>query len=246
MRQAFNYAVNKEAIVHDITKMGSLPATGALPPGMPGHDPDLRGYDYDPAKAKHLLAEAGYPNGTGFPVAQLWTSSKAESTRAELAAYQGYLAALGVQVDIRFEHDWPTFLKMLEQGQLTMFRLSWSSRIPDSDDALWHLLHSKSHTVSNYMSYQNPRVDELLAQARKELDFTQRIALYREVEHIVMDDAPWIPQHYHVFERLYQPYVKGVEVSLLGDWAVPMKKIWLTKNLAESSTGTTQDALPRQ
>jgi peptide/nickel transport system substrate-binding protein len=246
VRQAFNYAVNKEAIVHDITRMGSLPATGALPPGMPGHDPDLRGYDYDPAKAKRLLAEAGYPNGTGFPVVQLWTASKAESAKAELAAYQGYLAALGVKVDIRFEHDWPTFLKMLEQGQLSMFRLSWSSRIPDPDDSLWHLLHSKSQRVSNYMFYQNPRVDALLAQARKEFDFTQRIALYREVEHIVMDDAPWILQHNHVFEHLYQPYVQGVEVSLLGDWAVPLKKIWFTKSLAEDSTGATQDAQPRQ
>jgi oligopeptide transport system substrate-binding protein len=246
VRQAFNYAVNKEAIVRDITKMGSLPATGALPPGMPGHDPDLRGYDYDPAKAKRLLAEAGYPNGTGFPVVQLWTASKAESTKAELAAYQGYLAALGVQVDIRFEHDWPTFLKMLEQGQPSMFRLSWSARIPDSDDALWHLLHSKSQRVSNFMFYQNLRVDALLAQARKELDFTQRIALYREVEHIVMDDAPWIPQHYHVFERLYQSYVKGVEVSLLGDWAVQMKKIWFTGNLTKGSTGAGQNAQPRQ
>jgi hypothetical protein len=49
-----------------------------------------------------------------------------------------------------------------------------------------------------------------------------------------------------VFERLYQPYVKGVEVSLLGDWAVPMKKIWFAKNLAEGSTGATQNAPPRQ
>jgi peptide/nickel transport system substrate-binding protein/oligopeptide transport system substrate-binding protein len=115
VRQAFNYAVNKEAIVRNITRMGSLPATGALPPGMPGHDPNLQEYDYNPAKAKRLLAEAGYPNGTGFPVVQLWTASKAESTKAELAAYQEYLAELGVKVDIRFEHDWPTFLKMLEQ-----------------------------------------------------------------------------------------------------------------------------------
>jgi oligopeptide transport system substrate-binding protein len=149
-------------------------------------------------------------------------------------------------VDIRFEHDWPTFLKMLEQGQCPMFRLSWSARIPDPDDSLWHLLHSKSQMVSNYMFYRNPRVDVLLEQARQALDYAQRIALFREVERIVMDDAPWIPQHYHVFERLYQPYVKGVEVSLLGDWAVPMKKIWFTKNLAVGSTGATQDAQRRQ
>jgi oligopeptide transport system substrate-binding protein len=246
VRQAFNYAVNKEAIVRDITKMGSLPATGALPPGMPGHDPDLRGYDYNPAKAKQLLAEAGYPNGTGLPVVQLWTSSKAASAKEELAAYQKYLAEIGVQLELRFEHDWPTYLKMLEQGKLPMFRLSWSSRIPDPDDALWHLLHSKSQIVSNFMFYHNPHVDALLEQARQALDLTQRIALYREVEQLVMADAPWITQHYHVFQHLYQPYVKGMEVSLLGDWAVLMKKIWFEKNRAEDSARTTPDVQPRR
>ena len=75
VRQAFNYAVNKEAIVREITKRGSLPATGALPPGMPGYDPELQGYAYHPAKAKRLLAEAGYPDGAGFPVVQLWSGA---------------------------------------------------------------------------------------------------------------------------------------------------------------------------
>ena len=95
VRQAFNYAVNKEAIVREITRRGSLTATGALPPGMPGYDPDLQGYSYHPEKAKRLLAEAGYPDGAGFPVVQLWSVDKTESTKAELAAYQRYLAELG-------------------------------------------------------------------------------------------------------------------------------------------------------
>jgi peptide/nickel transport system substrate-binding protein/oligopeptide transport system substrate-binding protein len=247
VRQAFNYAVNKEAIVRDITKMGSLPATGALPPGMPGHDSDLRGYDYNPAKARQLLAEAGYPNGAGLPVVQLWTSSKAESTKAELAAYQRYLAEVGVQVDIRFEHDWPTFLKLLEQGRCPMFRISWSTRIPDPDDSLWPLLHSKNHRVTNHMFYHNPRVDALLEQARQVFNLTQRIALYREVERIVMDDAPWITQHYSTLsQHVYQPYVRGMEVSLLGEWAVLMKKLWFEKHHPRGSPRATPDVQPRQ
>ena len=73
VRQAFNYAVNKEAIVREITRMGSLPATGALPPGMLGYDPDsARGTPIIPPRPR-LLAEAGYPDGTGFPVVQLWS-----------------------------------------------------------------------------------------------------------------------------------------------------------------------------
>ncbi len=237
VRQAFNYAVNREAIVREITKMGSIPATGALPPGMPGHDHDLQGYYYNPVKAKRLLAEAGYPNGVGFPVVQLWTLFRAESTKDELVAYQEYLADLGVQVEVHVESDWPRYREMLTEGKLPMFRLSWSATIPDPDDFLSRLLHSRSQ--NNRMFYRHARVDQLLDQAETELDEGQRIELYREVERIVMDDAPWITQHYHVFERLFQPYVRGVEVSLLGDWAIPLKKIWFKKSDVAGSMGIT-------
>jgi peptide/nickel transport system substrate-binding protein/oligopeptide transport system substrate-binding protein len=231
VRQAFNYAVNKEAIVREITQRGSLPATGALPPGMPGHDPDLQGYDYQPEKAKRLLAEAGYPDGVGFPVVQLWSNETAESTKAELAAYQRYLAEVGVQVEIRFAPDWPAYTAMLEQGTLSMFRLVWTADIPDPDNMLSPLLHSTSAT--NRTFYRHPLVDQLLEQAREKLPYAQRTALYREVERLVLEDAPWIPQHYSVFEYLYQPYVQGVEVSLLGKRVIPLKKIWLKQRLAE-------------
>jgi peptide/nickel transport system substrate-binding protein/oligopeptide transport system substrate-binding protein len=230
VRRAFKYAVNKERIVREITRMGSVPADAVLPPGMPGHDPDLKRYYYDPDKAKQLMAEAGYPNGAGFPVVRLWTVSKAASTRAELAAYQDYLAKIGVKVEIHYEADWPTYVRLLDQGKLPMFRVSWSATIPDPDDFLSRQLHSGG--PNNWSFYRNPQVDQLLEQARKEFDYPRRIALYREVERIVMDDAPWVTQHNHVFERLYQPYVNGVQVSFLGDWAVPMKRVWLQKGQA--------------
>ena len=240
VRQAFNYAVNKVAIVHEITKMGSLPATGALPPGMPGHDPDLQGYAYDPMKAKQLLAEAGYPNGAGFPVVQLWTVSKAESTRAELAAYQRDLAELGVTVEIRFVDQWPRYAEMLQRGELSMFRYAWYADVPDPDNMLFPLLHASSPL--NYLFYRNPQVDRLLEQARGEGEYGRRIALYRDVERMVMDDAPWITQHNHVFEYLYQPYVHGIELSLLGDRWIPMKRVWLEDSRSGRSAEATSHA----
>jgi oligopeptide transport system substrate-binding protein len=247
VRQAFNYAVDKEAIVREISRMGNLPATGALPPGLLGYDPYLFGlpphekvYSFDPAKAKQLLTEAGYPDGAGFPVVQLWSADSAESTKAELAAYQRYLAELGVQVEICFAPDWPTYKKMLKQEQLPMFRLVWYADIPDPDNMLSPLLHSSSPT--NHMFYRNPVVDQLLEQARGELDGAQRVALYREVERLVMDDAPWITQHYSVLHSLYQPYVQGVEVNPLGRRTTPLKKVWFKNSPAEGSTrATTHD-----
>jgi oligopeptide transport system substrate-binding protein len=235
VRQAFNYAVNKEAIVREITKRGALTATEALPPGMPGYDPDLQGYYYHPEKAKRLLAEAGYPDGAGFPVVQFWSVHQAETTKAELVAYQQYLAELGVKVEIHYAPDWPAYKAMLQQGKFPMFRLVRYADIPDADNFLAPMLHSASPT--NYTFYRNPLVDRLLEEARRDADDAQRIALYREVERLVMDDAPWIAQNYYVFEYLYQPYVQGMEVSLLGHRAIPLKKIWFRKNLTEGSMG---------
>jgi ABC-type transport system substrate-binding protein len=80
-------------------------------------------------------------------------------------------------------------------------------------------------------------VDRLLEQARQELDYTQRITLYREVERIVHDDTPWILQHQSVLNHLYQPYVQGVEINYLGKREIPLKKVWFQKNLVEAPTG---------
>jgi ABC-type transport system substrate-binding protein len=114
--------------------------------------------------------------------------------------------------------------------------------IPDPDNFLAPMLHSASPT--NYTFYRNPLVDRLLEQARGEVDEAQRLALYREVERIVMDDVPWIAQNYHVFEYLYQPYVQGVEVSLLGNRAIPLKKIWFKKSFADGLPGDMTHAQP--
>jgi oligopeptide transport system substrate-binding protein len=241
VRQAFNYAVDKEAIVREITQMGSLPANGVLPPGMPGYDPDLQGYPYDPAKAKQLLAIAGYPEGKGFPIVQLWTVSKAESTKAELAAYQKYLADLGIKLDIRFVDEWTRYTAMLGRGELQMFRYAWYADFPDPDSFFFPLLHSAGQP--NNLLYRNPRLDQLLEKAREETDYAERVKLYREAERIIMEDAPWITQHNHIFEYLYQPYVHGVEVSLLGDRWIPMNKIWL-KHTTEPIKGTPANDKP--
>jgi oligopeptide transport system substrate-binding protein len=220
VRQAFNYAVNKEAIVWGSTQRGqrrypsaSLTATGALPPGMLRYDPPLQEYAYDPAKAKRLLADTGYPDGAGFPVVQPWSAVKSETAKAELAAYQRDLAAVGVQVDVHYAPDWPTYTAMLEQGQLPMFRLAWQADIPDPDNVLSPLLHTTGS--SNYMRYRNLRVDQLLEQARQAFS-----------------------------EYLYQPYVQGVEVSLLDDRAIPLKKIWLKQRPAASSTAAMTGVQP--
>jgi hypothetical protein len=84
----------------------------------------------------------------------------------------------------------------------------------------------------------------LLEEARKEVDDIQRLALYREVERIASADAPWIPQHYSVLDYLFQPYVQGMEISLLGRRAMPLKKVWFTKDVIDGLSGAAVDVQP--
>ncbi len=227
VRQAFTYALNKATIVQDIRQGNSIVAGGILPPGMPGHNPKLTGYPYDIQRAKTLLAEAGYPAGQGLPVIDLWYNSKEETTRKELDAYRSSLAVLGVKLEVYEEPSWPTFKALLDQGKALMFRLGWHSDIPDPDNFFFPLLSTQSKT--NRTFYSNPHMDLLLEQARRETNYLRRIEFYREIESLALQDAPWINQHHQTFERLYQPYVQGIEITALGAPYVPMKKLWLQR-----------------
>src|SRR5262252_8134332 len=228
VRQAFNYAINKKAIVQEIRQgVCSVPANGILPPGMPGYDPDLVSYYYNPRRAKQLLAEAGYPGGQGIPVLDLWFSSKEDTARKELEAYQEDLAELGITVEIHQAADWPTLQTILEERKPAMFRLAWYSDIPDPDNFFYPLLFSQSKL--NCTFYRNPQVDQLLEEARHNTNYQQRMWIYREIEQLVLDDAPWISQHHKKFEYLYQPYVQGIKANALGAHYIAMKKLWLER-----------------
>lgn len=225
VRQAISYAVNTEAIVRDITKRGSIPAKGILPPGIAGFDPHFEGYRYDPQKAAKLLEEAGYPQGRGIGPIEIWTVSKSESVQRELREYQRYLAEIGITLVPKVASNWKEFIKFINEKKAPMYYAAWYADYPDPDNFLYVLCHSDSKT--NRMGYHNPKVDELLDQARRETDYMKRVDLYREVQKMVMVDAPLINQHVNGFNFLFQPWVKGVEVSYLGAAYVPFKKVWI-------------------
>jgi peptide/nickel transport system substrate-binding protein/oligopeptide transport system substrate-binding protein len=227
VRQALNYALDKVKMNQEIHQNRFVIATGILPPGMPGHNPELLGYSYNPEKAKQLLAEAGYPEGKGLPELELWTSAKTGFVKQEHEAIQKDLAAIGVTIHLKYAPDWATFLDMLTQGKAPMYRYAWYADFPDPDNFLYVLLYSNS--ANNYARYKNPQVDALLIQARAEIDYLERIKLYREAEKIAIEDAPWINLVYSTYEHLFQPSVRGIEVNALGETSISMKKIWLDK-----------------
>jgi peptide/nickel transport system substrate-binding protein len=227
VRQAFNYAIDKIRLNQEVYGGLYVVARGILPPGMPGYSPEVQGYNYDPARAKTLLAEAGYTGGKNLTPMTLSTAMKLVEVREETQIIQHDLAVLGVQVDVQESDDWPTFRGALEQGDVQLFRYSWYADYPDPDNFLYPLFHSAGQR--NYYRYHNPAVDKLLDDARGETDDLRRVKLYREAERLILQDAPAVMLLHYTYESVFQPYVEGVVVSALSDPYVSLHKVWLTQ-----------------
>ncbi len=138
-----------------------------------------------------------------------------------------YWAAIGVPATIEYLTDWPTFARLLEETRLPVFLHGWYADVPDPDNFLFKLFYSRN--PRNFFGYANPVVDDLLTQARAESDVIRRIALYRKAEELIVADVPVIPILHHTYERLFQPYVRSVEVNGLGDPYIRLRKIWLDR-----------------
>ena len=206
IRQALSLAVDTEKIVRQITRRGSVPAKGILPPGIAGFDPEYDGHGYNPVRARKLLAEAGYPEGRGIPSLEIWTVSKSKSVQQELVAYQKYLADIGIKIVPKVADNWKHFITLINKQKVPLYYAAWYADYPDPDNFLYVLCHSKSRT--NRMGYQNTEIDHKLEMARQEVNYIKRINTYREVQRQVMKDAPLIAQHVNSFNYLFQPWVK--------------------------------------
>jgi peptide/nickel transport system substrate-binding protein/oligopeptide transport system substrate-binding protein len=225
VRQAINYAINRDTINSTIRKNRFVQARGILPPGLPGYNPELAGYTYNPARARQLLAEAGYPEGKGLPPLELWSSVVSPTALAEHQAIKRDLQRIGIRVELHTTESWKQFTGLLGKRPRAMYRYAWYADFPDPDNFLFVLFHSQS--ANNFANYSNPEVDRLLEQAQREVDDLKRLQLYRQAEALITADAPTVNLVYYTFEHLFQPYVRGIELNALGERHIPMKKIWL-------------------
>ncbi len=228
VRQAIVHAIDREAIVQDVYAGQYVFARGILPPGTLGFNPRLAGYPYDPQKARELLAQAGYPGGRGLSPLAIWSSVKRDDIVREHEQIKKWLRAVGIEAEVHYLANWPTFSRMLDEGKLPIHLHAWYADVPDPDNFLTKLFHSRSSR--NFFGYANAVVDDLLASARTAGDPQRRVELYRRAEQLILEDAPIVPVFHHTYERLFQPYVRSVEVNGLGDPYIPFRKIWLERS----------------
>jgi peptide/nickel transport system substrate-binding protein len=213
VRQALNYAVNKDAIVKDVLKGTGSPSSGPVLPGTWGAEPGLKAYPYDPQRAKKLLAEAGYPNGFSTTMWVPESGSGMQSPVAMATVMQSNLKAVGVNVTLQ-TMEWGAYLAKLRSKEQELFALSWMAGSEDPDMVMYPLLHSSQWTPNgpNRALYKSERFDELLTQARHTTDQAKRALLYREAQRILIEDAPWVFVDHEVQIAATSKRVQGLKL----------------------------------
>ncbi|MBV7378080.1 ABC transporter substrate-binding protein [Maritimibacter dapengensis] len=195
VRQAANYAINKEALVNEVLEGTAEVAAGPTPPAFAwAYNDELDPYPYDPDKAKELLAEAG-AEGAELTFYVTEGGSGMLDPIPMGTAIQADLNAVGFDVKIE-TYEWNTFLGEVNpglEGKADMAEMAWMTNDPDTLPFLalrTEAFPDQGGFNSGY--YSNPEVDELLSKARVATDQDERAALYKEMQAIVQEDAPWV------------------------------------------------------
>jgi peptide/nickel transport system substrate-binding protein len=195
MRRAANYAINKEALVENVLSGTATVADSPIPPAFDwAYNEDLDPYPYDLARAKELIQESGY-DGEEIVFYVTEGGSGMLDPVAMGTAIQADLAAAGLNVSIE-TYEWNTFLGRVNpglEGKADMAEMAWMTNDPDTLPFL--TLRTEAFPESggfNSGYYSNPEVDRLLEQARQSTSQEERARLYKEVQEIVYEDAPWV------------------------------------------------------
>lgn len=205
VRQAISLAVDREAIISGVYEDYGIPAIGPLAPGIFGYTEDIDAVEYNMDEARALLEEAGMSDGFSTTI---WTNDNPQR-QAIAVLVQESLAELNITVEIEVM-EFGAYLDQTAAGEHDMFILGWSNPTGDADYGMYALFHSSQKgNPGNRSFYENPEVDELLDEGRREADPAAREAIYAEVAQLLTDDAP-------MAFLLHTEYLNGVADSVSG------------------------------
>jgi len=214
VRQAVNYSIDREKLIKYLRNSVGTPATsGFIPRGMPGFDSTrVKGYNYNPALAAKLLAEAGYPNGKGMPEVTLSTST----TYKDLIEFiQGELSNIGIRAKVDVSPS-ASLRDMMSKNEVNFFRGSWIADYPDGENYL-SVFYSKNRVPfgPNYTGYFNDEFDRLFEQSYFESDNKKRYELYYKMDNMVMEHSSVVPVLYDQAVVMLQNNISGYPINPL-------------------------------
>jgi oligopeptide transport system substrate-binding protein len=212
IRQAINYGFDRRKMMLYLrNSIGTAAESGFVPMGLPSFDSAaVKGYAYNPDKARQLLREAGFPDGQGLPSIQLLTVP----IYADLGSYiANELNRLGIRVQVEAMQK-SLLMDRAAKSQAPFFRGSWIADYPDAENYL-SVFYGQNPAPPNYTRYRNPAFDALYEKALLEKNDSLRYGLYRQMDRLVMDDAPVVPLWYDMVIHLVHNHVEGFRPNSL-------------------------------
>lgn len=210
LRKAVNYGFDREKMVTYLRNGMGIPAVnGFIPKGLPGFD-EIKGYDYNPKKARELIEQYKAESGNQNPKVSIGTNSQ----YLDVCEYiQRELEKLGVEIDINVMPP-STLRQMKSSGELDIFRASWVADYPDAENYL-SLFYSPNFTPNgpNYTHYKNVTFDSLYVKAQQISEIDERKVLYTQMDSIVMADAPIVPLYYDMAVRFVSKKISGLGIN---------------------------------
>jgi peptide/nickel transport system substrate-binding protein len=219
LRQAMNYAVNKDAIIQNVLFGAGKPATTFLPQ-MPGHDDNSPGYPYDLAKAKELVAQSAGKDG--FKGELIYTAG--DTTQAQVCQLVAAdLAQIGGQIAVTAVDGNTLLQKLFTTFDFDLCKAYYTTDIIDPDELASFAALGSGGAKAMGSNYSNPEVDKLIVQAQSETDTAKRQDLYNQIQKLHLDDAPFIFLYYPGGNTATQNYVKNFHILPTGNY-----RLWET------------------
>lgn len=210
VRQALVMAIDKERYAHVIRGGSETPALGGfIPPGTPGHSPEI-GLPYDPEAAAELLAEAGYGEGRGFPAVRAVTGPH----RSDAASFlrEQWREHLGIDVNWEIA-DRRVSLPLIRKGVVDMYIVGWIADYPDPANYL-----ARNHQVIRQLKWENAEFLALIDEAERTVEPAERMVRYREAERMMIERAAMTPLIYGQNKTFVKKRVHGYPISAFKFW----------------------------
>ena len=212
VRQAINHAIDRKRINEQVYAGESVIAQSLLPPGLLGYDEKLRGYDHDPDRARMLLRQAGY--GSGFAVEyRTWDSDEFNNSGMVPLIIED-LEKAGIRVNVTRHNATDASAPRATRGHGLLYLANWYADFPDSDNFFYIFFHSDATSIRG-LFYNRPEIDAKILEARRSNDVEHRVSVYRELNEMVIREAPIVPLFHERLFVLHKPEVRGVRTSLV-------------------------------
>jgi peptide/nickel transport system substrate-binding protein len=251
VRQAFNYAIDRQYIADKVLQGDAAPGIyGIVPPSMPQYDyKGVTGYTYDPEKARQLLAEAGYPGGKGFPEVTLQINNGGGDRNTMTAEYVTNKLKENLNITVKIEPmPFAQHMETVFTGKSLFWRFGWIADYPDPETFLTtlysrHIPATMDEPSSlNSGRYSSPQFDSIFDAAMVEVDPEKRAELFRRADQVAMNDAAIMPIYYEVNDRLIKRNVRGFDINPME--YRDMTKVWFD-NSEDGKPGEKKDSVKK-